>query len=111
MKTLIIGYMALYLLVTLVSALYSFLKTKKMNLLRLSLTFLAMLVLAVTLYYYSQSYHAFQMIGFALGFTFISTLFLFNGTKEGTNFIAAMLLSVGRFVLHIQFLVLLYLFR
>ncbi|NQL65936.1 hypothetical protein HO447_04640 [Streptococcus suis] len=111
MKTLIIGYMALYLLVTLVSALYSFLKTKKMNTMRLALTVLSMLLLAVTLYFYSQSYHAVQMVGFAMGFTFISTLFLYNGTKEGSNFTVAMLLSVGRFLLHIQFLILLYLFR
>lgn len=111
MKVLVMSYMVIYLLVTLGAALYSYFKTKKMNALRLIFTVLSMLLLAVTLYFYSQSYHDLQMVGFALGFTFISTLFLYNGTKEGSNFTVAMLFSVGRFILHIQFLVLLYLFR
>ncbi|HFU3730234.1 TPA: hypothetical protein ACGO7Y_001972 [Streptococcus suis] len=111
MKVLVMSYMVIYLLVTLGAALYSYFMTKKMNALRLILTVLSMFLLAVTLYFYSQAYHAVQMVGFALGFTFISTLFLYNGTKEGSNFTVAMLFSVGRFILHIQFLVLLYLFR
>ncbi|HFI0700663.1 TPA: hypothetical protein ACGO3H_000097 [Streptococcus suis] len=111
MKVLVMSYMVIYLLVTLGAALFSYLKTKKMNALRLLLTVLSLFLLAVTLYFYSQAYHAVQMVGFALGFTFISTLFLYNGTKEGSNFTVAMLFSVGRFILHIQFLVLLYLFR
>ncbi|HFU4501574.1 TPA: hypothetical protein ACGPA6_001044 [Streptococcus suis] len=111
MKVLVMSYMVIYLLVTLGAALFSYFKTKKMNTLRLLLTVLSLFLLAVTLYFYSQAYHAVQMVGFALGFTFISTLFLYNGTKEGSNFTVAMLFSVGRFILHIQFLVLLYLFR
>ncbi|HFI0647317.1 TPA: hypothetical protein ACGO32_000938 [Streptococcus suis] len=111
MKVLVMSYMVIYLLVTLGAALFSYLKTKKMNTLRLIFTVLSMLLLAVTLYFYSQSYHAVQMVGFAMGFTFISTLFLYNGTKEGSNFTAVMLFSIGRFILHIQFLILLYLFR
>lgn len=111
MKVLVMSYMGIYLLVTLGAALFSYVKTKKMNALRLLLTVLSMILLAVTLYFYSQSYHALQMVGFALGFTFISTLFLYNGSKEGSNFTIVMLFSVGRFVLHIQFLILLYLFR
>ncbi|MGQ7338238.1 hypothetical protein ACTGYP_10085 [Streptococcus suis] len=111
MKVLVMSYMVIYLLVTLVAALFSYFKTKKMNALRLIFTVLSMLLLVVTLYFYSQSYHAVQMVGFAMGFTFISTLFLYNGTKEGSNFTTVMLFSVGRFILHIQFLILLYLFR
>ncbi|HFR3537682.1 TPA: hypothetical protein ACHVCJ_000183 [Streptococcus suis] len=111
MKVLVMSYMVIYLLVTLGAALFSYLKTRKMNGLRLALTVLSVLLLAVTLYFYGQAYHNWQMLGFALGFTFISTLFLYNGTKEGSNFTVAMLFSVGRFILHIQFLVLLYLFR
>ncbi|HFI0054982.1 TPA: hypothetical protein ACGORU_001318 [Streptococcus suis] len=111
MKVLVMSYMVIYLLVTLGAALFSYSKTKKMNALRLLLTVLSLFLLAVTLYFYSQAYHAVQMVGFAMGFTFVSTLFLYNGTKEGSNFTVAMLFSVGRFILHIQFLVLLYLFR
>lgn len=111
MKVLVMSYMVIYLLVTLGAALFSYFNTKKMNALRLLLTVLSLFLLAVTLYFYSQAYHAVQMVGFAMGFTFISTLFLYNGTKEGSNFTVAMLFSVGRFILHIQFLVLLYLFR
>ncbi|MBS8094395.1 hypothetical protein F6P76_04905 [Streptococcus suis] len=111
MKVLVMSYLVIYLLVTLGAALFSYFKTKKMNALRLVLTVLSMLLLAVTLYFYSQSYHAVQMVGFAMGFTFISTLFLYNGTKEGSNFTIVMLFSIGRFILHIQFLILLYLFR
>ncbi|MGQ7530633.1 hypothetical protein ACTGYW_00285 [Streptococcus suis] len=111
MKVLVMSYMVIYLFVTLGAALFSYFNTKKMNALRLLLTVLSLFLLAVTLYFYSQAYHAVQMVGFALGFTFISTLFLYNGTKEGSNFTVAMLFSVGRFILHIQFLVLLYLFR
>ncbi|HFH9837745.1 TPA: hypothetical protein ACGOVD_000230 [Streptococcus suis] len=111
MKVLVMAYMVIYLLVTLGAALFSFLKTRKMSALRLMLTVLSMFLLAVTLYFYSQSYHDLQMVGFALGFTFTSTLFLYNGTKEGSNFTTVMLFSVGRFILHIQFLILLYLFR
>ncbi|MBO4106782.1 hypothetical protein [Streptococcus suis] len=111
MKVLVMSYMVIYLLVTLGAALYSYFMTKKMNALRLILTVLSMLLLAVSLYFYSQAYHDVQMVGFAMGFTLISTLFLYNGTKEGSNFTIVMLFSVGRFILHIQFLVLLYLFR
>lgn len=111
MKVLVMSYMVIYLLVTLGAALFSYLKTKKMNTLRMMMTLLSMTLLAVTLYFYSQAYHDLQMVGFALGFTFISTLFLYNGTKEGSNFTTVMLFSIGRFILHIQFLILLYLFR
>lgn len=111
MKILVISYMVIYLLVTLVSALFSYFKTRRMNGLRLVLTVLSMILLAITLYFYAQSYHDLQMLGFALGFTFISTLFLYNGTKEGSQFATVMLFSAGRFILHIQFIILLYLFR
>lgn len=111
MKVLVMSYIVIYLLVTLGAALFSYLKSKKMNGLRLVLTVLSVLLLAVTLYFYGQSYHNWQMVGFALGFTFISTLFLYNGTKEGSNFTTVMLFSVGRFILHIQLVILLYLFR
>lgn len=111
MKVLVMSYMVIYLLVTVGAALYSYFMTQKMNALRLILTVLSMLLLAVSLYFYSQAYHDVQMVGFAIGFTFISTLFLYNGTKEGSNFTTVMLFSIGRFILHIQFLILLYLFR
>lgn len=111
MKVLVMSYMVIYLLVTLGAALFSYFKTKKMNTLRLILTILSMILLTSTLYFYSLSYHDVQMVGFATGFTFISTLFLYNGTKEGSNFTTVMLFSIGRFILHIQFLILLYLFR
>ena len=111
MKPLIMFYMGIYLLVTLLSTTYSFLKSKKMTRLRFLLALLAMLVLIITLYFYSQSYHAWQMLGFALGFTSISILFLYNGSKADSDFTKVMLMSFGRFLLHFQFLILLYVFR
>ncbi len=60
MKVLVMSYMVIYLLVTLGAALFSYLKTKKMNTLRLILTVLSMLLLAVTLYFYSLAYHDVQ---------------------------------------------------
>ncbi|BDD38740.1 hypothetical protein [Streptococcus ruminantium] len=111
MKILVISYMIIYLLVTLIAAIFSYFKTKKMTILRLLLTVLSLALLAISTSFYAQSYQDWQMLGFALGFTFISTLFLYNGTKEGSNFTIIMLFSVGRFILHIQFLILLYLFR
>ncbi len=90
-----------------------------MNTLRLVLTVLSMLLLAVTLYFYSQSYHDLQMVGFALGFTFISTLFSIMERKkvvilqqlcsfplEGLsyifNFNFALSLSIEQFILSVQ---------
>lgn len=111
MKNVMIVYMGLYLVITLLAAMYSYVKTKRMNGFRLGLTLLASLLLLMTLISYSQSYQPLQMVGFAVGFTVISSLFLYNGTKEGTQFAYTFLFSVGRFLLHLQFLILLYLFR
>lgn len=111
MKVLVMSYMVIYLLVTLGAAGYSYLQTKKMGPLRLLLTFLSLMLLGVTLFFYARSYQDWQMLGFAIGFTSISSLFLYNGTAKGSQFTKVMLFSLGRFLLHLQFLVLLYLFR
>lgn len=111
MKLLVMSYMVIYLLVVFGAAVFHYIKTKKMNMTRFILTMLSMMLLVVTLYFYSQFYQSWQMVGFALGFTSISTIFLYNGMKEGSHFIVALLLNTGRFILHIQFLLLLYLFR
>ncbi|MGT2963610.1 hypothetical protein [Streptococcus acidominimus] len=111
MKIIMIAYMSLYLLVTLLAAAYSYLKTRRMNRLCLFLTLGTCLLLLVTLISYSQGYHPLQMVGFAVGFTLISSLFLYNGTREGAQFAYTFLFSAGRFLLHLQFLILLYIFR
>ncbi|MER0123311.1 hypothetical protein ABPH35_06560 [Streptococcus sp. ZJ93] len=111
MKTIMIVYMGIYLLVTVIAAAFSYFKTKRMNRLCVWLTLLSCLLLVVTLCFYAQGYQPIQMLGFAIGFTLISSLFLYNGTREGTQFIYTFLFSAGRFLLHLQFLLLLYLFR
>lgn len=111
MKFLVLVYLLLYLLVTLLAALYSFIRTKKMSRLRFLLVCGILLVLGVTAIFYMQGYHVLQMLFFALGFNGISTLFLYNGRQEGSNFVIGMLFHVGRFLFHIQFILLLYLFR
>ncbi len=102
MKVLVMSYMVIYLLVTLGAALFSYLKTKN-EYIALDFNYPIHDIADKHLVFYSQSYHDLQMVGFALGFTFISTLFLYNGTKEGSNFTTVMLFSIGRFILHIQF--------
>ncbi|MBF0777757.1 hypothetical protein [Streptococcus cuniculi] len=111
MKIIMIAYMGIYLIVTLLAATYSYFKTKRMNRLCLFLTLGACLLLLVILISYCQGYDPLQMVGFALGFTLISSLFLYNGTREGAQFVYTFLFSAGRFLLHLQFLILLYIFR
>lgn len=111
MKIIMVAYMGIYLLITLLAAAYSYLKTKRMNGLCLCLTLLASVLLLITLVCYSRGYHPLQMVGFALGFTVISSLFLYNGTREGADFLYTFLFSAGRFLLHLQFLIFLYIFR
>lgn len=112
MKIFIVAYMILYLLVVLGTALYSFFKTRKMSRLRLSLVFLALIIIAVSLVFYAQAYHPLQMVGFALAFTSISSLFLYNSlVGENNSFFVMFGLSFLRLVIHLQLLFLLYFFR
>lgn len=112
MKIMIVAYTILYLLSVIGAAGYSLKISKRMDGLRFSLTLLAVLVVAVTLFFYAQTYQPIQMVAFALAFTSISTLFLYNGLKnENPNFLVMMALSGGRLIIHIQLLVFLYLFR
>lgn len=111
MKIIMLAYMGIYLFVTILAATYSYFKTKRMNRFCLFLSLGACLLLLVTSISYSQGYQPLQMLGFALGFTMISSLFLYNGTRGNTQFIYTFLFSAGRFFLHLQFLILLYIFR
>ncbi|MBF0787781.1 hypothetical protein IR123_07785 [Streptococcus sp. 19428wC2_LYSM12] len=111
MKIIMIAYMGIYLIVTILATAYSYFQTKRMNRFCLFLSLSICLLLLVVLFFYSQGYHPLQMLGFALGFTLISSLFLYNGTREGTQFMYTFLFSTGRFLLHLQFLILLYIFR
>ncbi|WP_394405886.1 hypothetical protein [Streptococcus sp. 20-1249] len=112
MHTLMIVYMFLYIAVVFGAALYSFFKSKKMNALRLGMTVLALLVVTVSLLSYIQAYQPLQMLGFALGFTSISSLFLYNSlVGEGNKFTVMFGLSLLRLVIHLQLLVSLYIFR
>lgn len=112
MRNLIIAYTGIYIAVVLVSALYSYFKTQKMNLLRLLLTLMFDGVVLACLVFYSQGYNPMQMVGFALAFTSISTLFLYNGLRgETRNSLVILGLSFGRLLIHIQLLLFLYIFR
>lgn len=112
MRNLIISYTGIYILLVLVAALYSYFKTKKMSLLRLLLTLMFDGVVLTCLVFYSRGYNPLQMVGFALAFTSISTLFLYNGLKGENNHSLVILgLSFGRLLIHIQLLLFLYIFR
>ncbi|TCD46318.1 hypothetical protein D3X11_02465 [Streptococcus sp. X16XC17] len=112
MKVFIIAYMVLYLLIVLGATLYSFFKTKKMNSLRLGLVIFALVVIAISLFFYAQVYHPLQMVGIALAFTSISSLFLYNSlVGENNSFFTMFGLSFLRLVIHLQLLFLLYFFR
>lgn len=112
MHKVMIAYVIFYILVVLGAAFYSFFKTKKMNSLRLTLTLLATALVAGSLYSYGQGYQPFQMLGFALGFTSISTSFLYNSlVGDGNKFTVMFGLSLVRLLIHLQLLVCLYLFR
>lgn len=111
MKLLVASYMGLYLLITLVTTVYSYRVTKKMTGLLCLLALSLLGLLALTLYFYLQSYQVWQMLSFALAFTAISSLYLYNGSQAGSDFTKVMLFSFGRFLLHFQLLVLLYIFR
>lgn len=112
MRTIVIAYMGIYIVAVLVSALYSFLKTKKMNGFRFCLTMIALAVVVWSLLSYAKGYQAIQMVGFALSFTSISSLFLYNSlVGENNKFFVMFGLSFFRLIIHVQLLLFLYLFR
>lgn len=111
-KTLMIAYMGIYILVVLAAAVYSYFKSKHMNLLCFILSLISLAVILLSLVFYAQSYHPIQMLAFALSFTLISSLFLYNGVQDkNSKFSMVMTLSVIRLFIHLQLLFLLYLFR
>lgn len=112
MHKMMIAYVLLYILVVLGSAFYSYFKSKKMNGLRLGLTLVATVLVAGSLFSYVQAYQPIQMLGFAIGFTSISSLFLYNSlVSEGNKFSVMFGLSFLRLIIHLQLLACLYIFR
>lgn len=112
MRTIIIAYTVLYLAVVLAAAVYSLVKTKRMNVWRFAVMIVACSTIAASLYSYASAYQPWQMLGFALPFTVISSLFLYNGlVGERPSFAVFFGFSFLRFVVHVQLLAFLYLFR
>ncbi|MGZ7196553.1 hypothetical protein ACXWOC_10230, partial [Streptococcus pyogenes] len=69
-------------------------------------------VVGVSLVFYARAYHPLQMVGFALSFTLISSIFFYNGVRDKTSkFNMVITLSMIRLFLHLQLLFFLYLFR
>lgn len=112
MKPIIIAYTVIYLLTVVGAAIFSYTKTRKMNAIRLVLVGLACGVIALSLFSYAQAYQPWQMLGFALPFTLISSTFLYNGlVGERPSFAVFFGLSALRLIVHLQLLFFLYLFR
>lgn len=112
MRTIIIAYTVLYLAVVLGAATYSLVKTKRMNGWRFAIVLVACGIIAASLWSYAFGYQPWQMLGFALPFTVISSLFLFNGlVGERPSFAVFFGLSALRLFIHLQLLFFLYLFR
>lgn len=111
-KTLMLVYMGLYILIVLASGLYSYFISKRMHLLGLLLTLLCLLVVSLCLIFYAQAYHPLQMVGFALSFTLISSIFFYNAVRDtSSKFSIVFTLSMIRLVIHLQLLFFLYYFR
>ena len=111
-KTLMLVYMGLYILIVLASALYSYFKSKRMHGLGLLLTLLCLLVVSLCLIFYAQAYHPLQMVGFALSFTLISSIFFYNAVRDtSSKFSIVFTLSMIRLVIHLQLLFFLYYFK
>lgn len=112
MKMVMIAYMALYILTVLGISLYQLIKTKQMNRLRMGLVIFCLSLILVSLVSYAQRYQPFQMVGFAVGFTFISSIFFYNATQTKTlRFAQIFTFSIIRLLIHIQLLFFLYLLR
>lgn len=111
-KTLMLVYMVLYILTVIGSAIYSYFKTKRMNLLGFILSLICLAVVATCLFFYAQAYHPLQMVGFALAFTIISSIFFYNGVQDKSGkFSIVFGLSMIRLFIHLQLLFFLYFFR
>ena len=112
LKNLMLVYMGLYILIVLASALYSYFKSKRMHWLGLLLTLLCLVVVTLSLVFYAQAYHPLQMVGFALAFTVISSIFFYNGVRDtSSKFTIVFTFSMIRLVIHLQLLFFLYYFR
>lgn len=111
-RNLLIVYMAIYILMVLSAAFYSYFKTRRMPLAGFLLSVACLVVVLVSLVFYAQSYHPLQMVGFALSFTIISSIFFYNGVRDSSSkFTIVFTFSMIRLVIHLQLLFFLYLFR
>ena len=112
LRNLMIVYLGIYILTVFGATIYSYFKSKRMNLLGFILSLLCLAVVLLSLIYYAQSYHPLQMVGFALAFTVISSIFFYNGVRDtSSKFTIVFTLSIIRLVIHLQLLLLLYYFR
>ena len=112
LRNLMIVYLGIYILTVFGATIYSYFKSKRMNLLGFILSLLCLAVVLFSLIYYAQSYHPLQMVGFALAFTVISSIFFYNGVRDtSSKFTIVFTLSIIRLVIHLQLLFLLYYFR
>ncbi len=112
LRNLMIVYLGIYILTVFGATIYSYFKSKRMNLLGFILSLLCLAVVLLSLIYYAQSYHPLQMVGFALAFTVISSIFFYNGVRDtSSKFTIVFTLSIIRLVIHLQLLFLLYYFR
>ena len=112
LRNLMIVYLGIYILTVFGATIYSYFKSKRMNLLGFILSLLCLAVVLLSLIYYAQSYHPLQMVGFALAFTVISSIFFYNGVRDtSSKFTIVFTLSMIRLVIHLQLLFLLYYFR
>ena len=112
LRNLMIVYLGIYILTVFGATIYSYFKSKRMNLLGFILSLLCLAVVLFSLIYYAQSYHPLQMVGFALAFTVISSIFFYNGVRDtSSKFTIVFTLSMIRLVIHLQLLFLLYYFR
>lgn len=112
LRNLMVVYLGIYILTVFGATIYSYFKSKRMNLLGFILSLLCLAVVLLSLIYYAQSYHPLQMVGFALAFTVISSIFFYNGVRDtSSKFTIVFTLSIIRLVIHLQLLFLLYYFR
>ena len=109
LRNLMIVYLGIYILTVFGATIYSYFKSKRMNLLGFILSLLCLAVVLLSLIYYAQSYHPLQMVGFALAFTVISSIFFYNGVRDtSSKFTIVFTLSIIRLVIHLELLFLLY---
>ena len=111
MKGLVLSYLGLYLSVTLLLGFYRLLKLKEWSIGQFLFFLLILGELTWTSYQYGHVYADWQLLGFALGFTLLSSFFLYQSSQRPGNFTHALLFSGGRFLLHLQFILLIYLAR